>query len=287
MGNTADCGCSTDCTTVVEVPGAQGEAGDNGTDGLNAYTVTTSDFTVPSKAANVTVPVESSDQFAIGQTLFVASSAGTFVVISKPASTSMELQYYDFPSNTATGLNIPSGTMIVPSGPVQVLLASMPNVFTISSGGTDSDGIASTVGIYVLPIPIALAEITGAGDVLTTYTPGHAFEIIGVDARVTEVVTTVGKAVDINLEINTTDLTGGVVQLTSAGCTPLGAAIAGSAVTGNNTGTAAQSISIEAANVTAFAEGSVVLLIKIRNMDDVNAYNSLATHINGIINALV
>jgi hypothetical protein len=119
---------------------------------------------------------------------------------------------------------------------------------------------------YVLPFFLNLADIA-AGDLLTNYTPGHRFAIVGVDFRVCKPATTAAKLATLNLEIGTTDLTGGTVALTSANCTPAGAAVAGAAVTAANTGTSTDTISIEASSVTAFVEGNGWLLVKIQNLD--------------------
>ena len=113
----------------------------------------------------------------------------------------------------------------------------------------------------VIPIPINLASITAAGDVLTNYTPGFAGRIVKVDFAVSVPVTTGSKAASLNVEIGTTNLTGGVVALTSANCTPLGAVVAGSAVTAANTFSATDTVSVEAASVTAFSEGAGYLLL--------------------------
>jgi hypothetical protein len=113
----------------------------------------------------------------------------------------------------------------------------------------------------VLSIPIILSKITGAVDVVTNYVPGFAGTINKVSFVVTDPATTASKAVTLNLKINTTDLTGGVVSLTSANCTPLGKVIDGTTVTGNNVFGATDSISVKASSVTAFAEGQGVLLI--------------------------
>lgn len=130
------------------------------------------------------------------------------------------------------------------------------------------------VGVYILPVYINLASITGAGDVLTNYIPGHAFKILSVDWRQMIPVTTAAKLATLNLEIGTTDLTGGTVALTSATCTPMGVAVAGAAITGANVGTATDSISIEASAVTAFAEGTGTLLIEIQNTDTLAEFNA-------------
>lgn len=150
---------------------------------------------------------------------------------------------------------------------------------TDSTTGTAGTTLAAGAGVFTLSIPITLAQITGAGDVLTNYTPGYKFKILGVHFAVTVAVTTAGKAADLNLEIGTTNLTGGVVSLTSANCTPLGAVVAGTAVTAANTGSASDTISIESASVTAFAEGEGVLLIRIQNMDTADAIASLAANL--------
>lgn len=117
---------------------------------------------------------------------------------------------------------------------------------------------------WALGIPITLAQIASDGDVLTTWTPGFAGTIEKVSFAVTVVVTTASKAADLNIEIGTTDVTGGVVGLTSANCTPLGAVIEGTEITADNEFTASDTISIKASSVTAFIEGEGVLLISFK-----------------------
>ncbi|OPY64087.1 MAG: hypothetical protein A4E56_00141 [Pelotomaculum sp. PtaU1.Bin065] len=112
----------------------------------------------------------------------------------------------------------------------------------------------------VLSIPIKLSKLAN-GDILTAFKPGFAGTIKAVAFAVTDPATTADKLATLNLEIGTTNLTGGVVSLTSANCTPLGAVIEGTAVTANNAFGADDTISIEASSVTAFVEGEGVLLI--------------------------
>lgn len=69
-------------------------------------------------------------------------------------------------------------------------------------------------------------------------------------------VTTGSNLATINLEINTTNLTGGTIAMTSATCTPLGAVIEAAAITDGAGFKAGDTISIEASSVTAFVEGS-------------------------------
>lgn len=161
---------------------------------------------------------------------------------------------------------------------------------TDSTGGAAQAAMAAGVGISTIALPINLASITGAGDVLTTYTPGYKFKLLAADFAVTVPATTAAKAATLNLEIGTTNVTGGEVALTSANCTPLGAVVAGSAITAANTGSAAATISVESASVTAFVEGAGVLYIRIQNMDTADAFAALgADGITraGLINALI
>lgn len=125
-------------------------------------------------------------------------------------------------------------------------------------------GIAVADDIETVSIPIDLASITAAGDVLTEYVPGYAFKVLSVSFAVSVPAATAGKAVTLNLEIETANVTGGAVALTTANCSTLGALVAGSAITALNTGTATQKLSVEAASVTAFAQGQGMLLIRIQ-----------------------
>lgn len=115
--------------------------------------------------------------------------------------------------------------------------------------------------IVTVSFHIPLAAITGSQDVVTGYVPGFAGRILSLQAVNSVVVTTAAKAASLNAEIDGTNVTGGVVALTSANQTPLGARVAGSAVTAGNHFTATSAIDIEAASVTAFAEGAVTLYL--------------------------
>lgn len=111
-----------------------------------------------------------------------------------------------------------------------------------------------------LAIPVQLAGLTNANFV-TGYVPGFAGRIVSMQFVNTVVVTTGAKAASLNAEIDTVDVTGGVVALTSANMTPLGARVAGSAITAANKFAATSVIDFEASGVTAFAEGAGVLLV--------------------------
>lgn len=160
--------------------------------------------------------------------------------------------------------------------------AAIGTAFTDSTGGSAGTTLAAGVGIETLLIPVTLAQIAGAGDVLTTITLGYKFKLLSFNAFVVEAVTTAAKAATLNLEIGTTNVTGGTIALTSANCTPLGATVAGAAITAANTGSSSATVSVEAASVTAFAEGAVVLQVRVQNMDTADAVASLSARANSV-----
>ena len=134
----------------------------------------------------------------------------------------------------------------------------MRQTFLPSASADKAKGNLAIKGKWIFYL--TLSELTDA-DVLTTWTPGFAGSITGVEFAVKKAATTGAKAADLNLEIGTTNLTGGVVGLTSANCTPKGVVVAGTPVTAASTFTATDTISVEAANVTAFVEGDGWLIV--------------------------
>jgi len=132
------------------------------------------------------------------------------------------------------------------------------------------------VGIVQADFFVNLVAVTGAQDIVTDYTPGFAFRILSLDWVQANPVTTASRLASLNAEIGTTDVTGGVIALTSALATPMGKIINGSAISGNNVGTATDKISIEASAVTAFAEGSGTILLTLQNLDLLNEFDDRA-----------
>lgn len=118
--------------------------------------------------------------------------------------------------------------------------------------------------VILLQIPVSLAAITGNGDVVTDIRPGVYGSIEYAEFVVTKPVTTAAKLATLNLEIDTTNVTGGAIALTSANATPLGKVIAATAITGANTLTPDSTLSVEASGVTAFSEGEGFLNVRIR-----------------------
>ena len=121
---------------------------------------------------------------------------------------------------------------------------------------------AGAIQKSVLSIPYKLSKIAN-GDLVTAIVPGFPGRIIKWWITIIDPATTAAKLADLNLEIGTVDVTGGLLALTSANCTPKGCKVEAAAITANNVFGAEDSISIEASNVTAFVEGEGVIMIAI------------------------
>lgn len=179
---------------------------------------------------------------------------------------------------TVNGVITPAAGVTTFTQTYSTALATMPAAITDSSGGTAAAAIAAGVGKHVVAFFVNLAELAD-GDVITNYVFGFKFKVLKMDFRVEKAVTTAAKACTLNGEIGTTNLTGGEVALTSANCTPKGAAVAGAAVTAANTGSATDTFSVEASGTTAFAEGTGWLLVSVQNMDDADAFATVLSDI--------
>lgn len=291
MSNAWNDHCACPDPTVTLIPGTPGENGADGaagTDGINAYTITTADLTLPASAGPVVLPtsVGVSSWASIGQVIFISDGTnfGTFRVLTIPSSTSFTLQWLQYP-NDATGTTvIASGATVSPSGVLNPLAAALPTAFTDSTGGTASDTLAVGTGQFTHSVYFSAAAITG-NVLLYTYTPGFAFKIIKISASVVDAITTGAKTATLTTAIAATPTTGGIVIM--SGAYALGTEQASSApVSGLNTGTNVQAITVTASSVTAFVEGGFMLHFEIQNLDTANAAASLADHINDLITAL-
>jgi len=123
--------------------------------------------------------------------------------------------------------------------------------------------IVDSTDVEVFEFYIDLASITAA-DVITSFYPRVIGTIEYFGFVVDKAVTTGSKAATLTPKIGSTALTGGVLSLTSAAATPKGTVIDATAITGANTLTNASAISVTASSVTAFAEGSGSLILRVR-----------------------
>lgn len=151
---------------------------------------------------------------------------------------------------------------------------------TDNSTGTPGATIAAGVGVQQFFFTHTFIGGTSGIDVLTTFTPGFKFKILSVVAATSVLLVGGGGSRVFNLEIDTTDVTGGVVTVPIANAA-VGVVTAGTAITALNTGSAAQTISIELqAGGTAFTAGMVTFCLTVQNMDTADAIASLITKAN-------
>lgn len=118
--------------------------------------------------------------------------------------------------------------------------------------------------VVTFMFPVDLVNITAAGDVVTDFRPGIDGVIEDFSFVTNKPVTTAAKLATLNLEINATNVTGGLIALTSANATPQGKVIQGTPITALGTITRNDTLSIEASAVTAFAEGTGTMVVRIR-----------------------
>ncbi|MHB0874564.1 MAG: capsid cement protein [Anaerolineae bacterium] len=135
--------------------------------------------------------------------------------------------------------------------------------------GPSAPALGTVYDRSILTIPFKFAKLAN-GDIVTTFTPGFAGVIVKWGLIVTDPVTTAEKVATLNLEINTTNVTGGVLSPSSAAdpgsnVTPLGKVLAATAITDANVFGASDTISIEAATVTTFIEGEGVFFIVLKH----------------------
>ena len=76
--------------------------------------------------------------------------------------------------------------------------------------------------------------------------------------------TTAAKLATFNLEINATNVTGGLIALTTVAANTMGKVAQGTDITALNTIKRSDALSIEASAVTAFAEGQGTFFVRIR-----------------------
>jgi len=143
---------------------------------------------------------------------------------------------------------------------------------TNSSGITWSAGstvdlffdVADGNNVLTLAFPINLASITGTQDVVTDFRPGVDGVIEDISFVTNVPATTAAKLATLNVEINTTNLTGGLLALTTVAANTMGKIVQGTDITALNVLTKKDAISIEASAVTAFVEGSGTVYVRIR-----------------------
>ena len=193
---------------------------------------------------------------------------------------------FTYPSGNASRY-AKSGEKLVIKG-LQNTLAQAADTFTLAYGASsvvvtykDATSIpagtevqiqlplAEKVGVQVITIPAQLAAFTtAAADLITNYVPGFAFKLLGIEFVTTTLGTGTSASMVFNAEIGTTNVTGGVLTLLLADTDTLGKKTAATAITGANTGSATDTLSLEvAASGTVFTAGAGYFLVKLQNLD--------------------
>jgi hypothetical protein len=295
MSAASSCDCFCPNPVITQVPGSPGEQGppcEPCADGINAFTLTTSDIIIPAIGAPVGVFVEDSRWIGLLQTVFVTDNVhvGHFQVTAIFDQTTITLTFLGYAGDDAPAVTIGDGAKMSPGGVTAPLSAPLPTALTDNSTGTASNTIAAGAGVFTITIPLtslATGLSTLAIDLLTNYIPGYAFKLLSFDFVTTIVGAGAGASQTFNLEIGTTNTTGGVLNVTLASTAGIGGVTSGTAITANNVGTVTDSLSIEmAAGGTVFSSGSGYFVIKLQNMDTANAIASLSDHVNDLITSL-
>jgi hypothetical protein len=141
----------------------------------------------------------------------------------------------------------------------------------LTPGGTNYIPVDQYSGIYNLTIPLtslATGLSTAAIDLMTNFTVGHKFKLLAL-AFVTTVAGTGTSASQVfNLEIGTTNVTGGVLTLLLADTDTIGKITAATAITALNVGSETDTISLEmAASGTVFTAGAGYFVLRIQNLE--------------------
>jgi hypothetical protein len=207
--------------------------------------------------------------FAFGQSTDIKETAAGTVVGRKTTS---KLGFYG---------KVP---IVKPSSSSQAAL-------TDSTTGTAATTLAAGVGVQKFTVPLtslATGLSTSAIDLLTNLTPGFKGKILNFQFVPTIAGTGTSASQTFNLEVGTTNVTGGSLVVTLAGTATVGVVTSATAITAGNTFTASDTISIEmAAGGTVFTAGAGYFVITVQNMDTADAVASLARQGNAIRAALV
>lgn len=142
-------------TETVNIPGPEGGPGTDGSPGVNAFTLTTANFTVPNIGDSVTVQVGNSSWATTGQNVFV-EGAGTFKITAKPGASSMTLQYLNYGGNTHAGETVNAGAQVSPSG-TQPASTLLPAISDYHVGGSQ---VLTNSSVQLLGSSVVLAAKT-------------------------------------------------------------------------------------------------------------------------------
>lgn len=134
--------------------GGVGPAGPDGPPGSNGFSVTTADYIQPAVGTNVTISVEDSQGFGIGQILFV-EGGGFYEVISIPSALQVELENLGYTGSVVPTTNVPDPAKVVPAGvqgatgPAGAAGTTLANAFRADKNGSNQIQTVGGLGMQV------------------------------------------------------------------------------------------------------------------------------------------
>lgn len=206
------------------------------------------------------------------------------------------LKFLGFSGDGAPGATVPAGSLVI-AGVGNVDADSLfPNAaaaaiadFTDNTGGSASNTLTATTGVYDVSFPVTIVAGTAAADYLTNIVLGHKFKILAWYWVTSVAVAGASGSRVFNMEINTTDVgtVASTCTVTTASNATIGSLATGTAVSGANTGSATDTFSIEVASGgTTITGGSGYFVVRIQNMDTADSVASIADKINDILAAI-
>jgi hypothetical protein len=259
----------------------------SGTAGQGPYTTLTGNQLIGTGIS--TLNVVSTSWMADGQIVVISNNSnGALFMHLKVSAINNSTQFTGIALNfsgDSSGTYADGSNVAISGQPIVV--GTLPAIITDSSGGVSSDAvIPATVGEFTLAFFVNLVDLAAA-DTITALVLGYNFKIKTIKFVVEHAVTTAAKAATLTPYINGSGITVGVLNLTSANCTPKGAVVSATGYTAPSVvGTNTQGFSITGSAITAFIEGSGWIVLEIQNYDDANAFANLTLAVNALIAAL-
>ena len=142
--------------------------GQDGNDGKNAFTITTSIFSQPAVGSPIPINVSNIGQFtnqwaSPGQIIYIKDSSGNggwYSVVSITGETSITINNLDYPGSTQVGLPINSSASVSPSG---------PRGAAGTAGGAGTAGQPGSQGLPGINGTTLLRSVLGVTNTTATY----------------------------------------------------------------------------------------------------------------------
>ena len=143
--------------------------GSAGPAGLNAFTITTFNFTQPAVNATTTISVQNTQWMQAGQPIYIAS-AGYYEVVVATTLQTVDVKNLGYPGNAAPGSIILGGSGVSPSGRIGLQGSAGatgpagglgPTGVAGATGSTGAVGPAGATGVQGITGPIGATGVAG------------------------------------------------------------------------------------------------------------------------------